>query len=254
MTRPAKDWAGIILAFIVMITVNILSNALPINGMDMNELSAKYPSLFTPAGFTFGIWGVIYLLLLIFVIFQALPGQRGNTAIAGISGLFVQTCAANAAWIVVWHYEMIAVALLIMLYLLVTLIRIFRRLHGEDLSLRDKLIIRLPFSIYTGWITLATIANISALQTATDTNAVGLSYVTWTLIKLALVATVAASVLRRYGDIAFVLVAEWAAWGIHSMQTGTPAVAGAALMLGVAALMLAGWEGFRQVRAARAGG
>lgn len=254
MVRSASDWAVVLVAFAAMIAVNVLSSALPIAGITMPEISAKYGSLFTPAGFTFGIWGVIYLLLLVFAVYQALPAQRDNASIAGISGLFIQTCVANAVWIVVWHYEMIAVALLIMLYLLVTLVRIFRRLHDADLSLRDKLLVRLPFSIYTGWITLATIANISALQTATDTNAIGLSYVTWTLIKLAVVAAIGASVLRRYGDIAFVLVAAWAAWGISAMQTSTPAVSGAALMLSIAALMLAGWEFVGKMRSAGAPG
>ncbi|MGB5257057.1 MAG: hypothetical protein WBN44_07355, partial [Woeseiaceae bacterium] len=78
MQRQFSDWGGNIVAFSIVIIVNYLSNALPINGQSMAEISAKYPSLFTPAGFTFSIWGIIYLALLAFVIYQALPSQRGN--------------------------------------------------------------------------------------------------------------------------------------------------------------------------------
>ena len=109
MQRSLSDWAGSLLAFAIAILFNVLSNALPINGQSMPEISAKYPSLFTPSGFTFSIWGAIYLALLAFVIWQALPAQRSNGKVARISPWFKLNCLANALWLVVWHYDLLIV-------------------------------------------------------------------------------------------------------------------------------------------------
>ena len=242
MTRDIKDWGGNVAAFLLVIVMNVLSNALPINNQTMAVISAKYPSLFTPAGFTFSIWGVIYLALLIFVVYQALPAQRQNQSIAGISRLFQINCIANAVWIVVWHYELLAVSVLVMLVILATLILIYRKLIGESL------ILRLPFSLYTAWISLATIANISVLQINSGWDAIGMSAIQWTLLKLALAGAIGASVILKVRDIPFILVVAWAAYGISVMQIDTPAVAGAALTLCLLALMLGAREVWAIVR------
>ena len=238
--RPASDWLGAIAAYVAVIVVNTLSNALPINGQTMAEISARYPSLFTPAGFTFGIWGVIYLTLLVFVVYQALPAQRSNPVLAALSKGFVLTCVLNIVWIVVWHYNLLALSVLIMLAFLVLLIGIYRML-ARELPTRpaaDRWIIGLPFSLYCAWITLATIANLSALQIASGWDDAGLSAVNWTLLKLALAGTVGAAVVMRRGDLAFGAVVLWAAYGISVMQAATPAVAGAATMLAILMALL----------------
>jgi len=242
VTRDIKDWGGNVAAFLLLIVMNVMSNALPINNQTMPVISAKYPSLFTPAGFTFSIWGVIYLALLVFVVYQSLPAQRQNQSIAGISRLFQINCFANAIWIVVWHYELLAVSVLVMLVILATLILIYRKLIG------DRLILRLPFSLYTAWISLATIANISALQINSGWDNIVMSAVQWTLVKLALAGAIGASVILKLRDIPFILVVAWAAYGISVMQIGTPAVAGAALTLCLLALMLGGREVWAFVR------
>ncbi len=250
MRRPLSDWGGNIAAFMLVVVFNIMSNALPINGQTMPEISAKYPSLFTPAGFTFSIWGLIYLALLLFVVYQALPSQRNNETVAGISRLFQANCLANASWIVAWHYDLLNVSLLIMLVLLVTLVLIYRRLLGaiERASLTRHLLLHLPFSLYTGWITLATIANLSAVQTGNGWDNIGLTAVSWTLLKLALAGTIGATIVLRFGDAVFVLVVAWAAYGISVMQSATPAVSGAATTLSLLALMLAAVEGVSRLR------
>ena len=115
MQRPLSDWGGNLGAFALTILLNVLSNALPINDQTMPEISARYPSLFTPAGFTFGIWGLIYLALLVFVVWQALPAQRTSAKLARISVPFKINCLANASWIVVWHYDLLALSMLVML-------------------------------------------------------------------------------------------------------------------------------------------
>ena len=245
MQRTIRDWGGNIVAYAVMILLNVLSNALPINDQTMPEISAKYPSLFTPAGFTFSIWGVIYLALLLFVIWQALPAQRGNEKIAAISVYFKLNCLMNALWIVVWHYDLLVVSLAVMLAILVTLILIYRTLIQSiaNAPLAEHIALYLPFSLYTGWITLATIANASVVQTAYGWDDVGSGAVHWTLLKLAVAGAVGATMILRFRDAPFALVIAWGAFGISAMQTATPAVAGAALSLCLLMLILAAKDG-----------
>ena len=245
MQRTIRDWGGNIVAYAVMILLNVLSNALPINDQTMPEISAKYPSLFTPAGFTFSIWGVIYLALLLFVIWQALPAQRGNEKIAAISVYFKLNCLMNGLWIVVWHYDLLVVSLAVMLAILVTLILIYRTLIQSiaNAPLAEHIALYLPFSLYTGWITLATIANASVVQTAYGWDDVGSGAVHWTLLKLAVAGAVGATMILRFRDAPFALVIAWGAFGISAMQTATPAVAGAALSLCLLMLILAAKDG-----------
>lgn len=239
------DWGGNIVAYAVMILFNVLSNALPINDQTMPEISAKYPSLFTPAGFTFSIWGVIYLALLAFLVWQALPAQRSNARIAAISRYFKLNCLMNALWIVVWHYDLIIISLLVMLAILATLVLIYRTLIETiaDAPWAEHFTLYLPFSLYTGWITVATIANASVVQTAYGLDEAGLGAVQWTLLKLAVAGALGATMILRLRDAPYALVIAWGAYGISAMQTATPAVAGAALSLSLLMLILAAKDG-----------
>jgi len=248
--RRFSDWGGNIGAFALVIAFNVLSNALPLNGQTMPEISAKYPTLFTPAGFTFSIWGVIYLALLVFVIFQGLPAQRTSRVIAGIGPLFRLNCLANASWIVVWHYDLVATSVLVMLVILATLIMIYRKLVSTiaTAGLVEHAALYLPFSIYTSWITVATIANISVLQLALGWHDAGMSAVQWTLVKLAVAGAIGATMVLRFRDVPFILVVAWAAFGISVMQAATPAVAGAATTLCLLSLLLAVFDGFSRLR------
>jgi hypothetical protein len=245
MQRKFSDWGGNIAAFLLVAIVNVLSNALPINNQSMSEISARYPSLFTPAGFTFSIWGLIYLTLLVFVIYQALPAQRNNQTIASISRLFQLNCAANAGWLFAWHYDLLSISLLLMFTLLGTLVMIYRALLAEldNASLGQHLALHLPFSLYTGWITVATIANISTIQTGYGWDNIGLTAINWTLLKIAVAGAIGATIVLRYRDPVFVLVIAWAAYGISVMQSAVPAVAGAATSLALFSLLLAAREG-----------
>lgn len=245
MQRTIIDWGGNIAAFAIVILLNVLSNALPINGQSMPEISAKYPSLFTPAGFTFSIWGVIYLALLLFLVWQALPAQRGNERVAAISAYFKLNCVMNASWIVAWHYDLLVLSLAIMLAILVTLVLIYRRLIATIAAApwTEHIVLYLPFSLYTGWITLAAIANASVLQTAYGLDDAGLGAIQWTLLKLATAGAVGATMILQHRDAPFALVIAWGAFGISSMQAATPAVAGAALTLCLLMLILAAKDG-----------
>lgn len=251
MPRAATDWGGNLVAFSVVILVNVLSNTLPINGQTMPEISARYPSLFTPAGFTFSIWGVIYLALLLFVFWQALPAQRNNAVLERIGPWFKLNCAANASWLIAWHYDLIAVSVVIMLVILTTLIIIYRDViaAAETAPLIQRIAVHGPFSLYAGWVTLATIANISVLQNAMALDDTLLSATAWTLAKLALAGAIGATIALRFRDPVFILVIAWGAWGIAVKQADTAAVSGAATMLSLMMLMLVVREGAARLRA-----
>ena len=250
MNRSIADWGGNIIAFVLVIVVNAMANGVPLGGQTTGEISAKYPSLFTPAGYVFGIWGLIYLGLTAFVIWQALPAQRSNERLAAIRIPFVASCAFNAIWIFMWHYDLLVLSLVLMLGILASLVTIYRKLNIplSDASSAERWFVHLPFSIYTGWITVATIANTSALQIDRGWDDFGFDAVTWTIIKIAVAGTIAATVLFRRRDVAFVLVAVWASAGIAVKQAATPSVAGAATVIALLGVGLVASEFLSRAR------
>lgn len=253
MVRTASDWGGNIVAFGLTIALNAMATSIPLGGQTPPEISAKYPSLFTPAGFTFSIWGVIYLGLLFFIIYQALPAQRGNATLGSISFPFKVNCVANAAWILAWHYDFLILSVLIMACILASLVGIYQILNTPRpaVPFAQRLLVHLPFSLYTAWICVATIANISTVQTAMGWDNIGTDPITWTYLKLALAGAIGASVIARKADIAFILVIAWAAYGISVKQAATPEVAGAATTLMILAVTLALLELVRRLYSRR---
>lgn len=246
MKRTITDWGLNIMALVVVIVVNAMANAIPLGGQNTGEVSARYPSLFTPAGYTFSIWGLIYTALIIFVIYQALPSQRDNRVLAAISPWFLLSCAGNAAWIFAWHFNGLWLSLALMAVMLFALIRIYRLL--EPATGWQRWAVNVPFSLYTGWITVAIIANASAVQTGMSWDAAGLSAVQWTVIKIAMAGSIAAAVVLLRGDRVFVLVVAWAAGGILVRQAATPEVAGSAMTVILVALLLVAFESIRKWR------
>jgi translocator protein len=209
-----------ILALAGVLTINALANILPINGMNTGELSALYPSLFTPAGFTFSVWSVIYLLLIGFTIVQS--SISAKSYFAELSIWFLLSCIANASWILAWHYQFLYASVLIMLLLLFSLSKIFLLLQRADLkTLSDKLLIKLPFIVYLSWICVATIANISALLVSLSWAGGFLSPITWTITMISIASVLGIIIVERYGEPAFLLVLIWAFFGIYSKWTGT---------------------------------
>lgn len=242
MYRKIDDWGGNILVFLIVIAVNSLANIIPIGGQTTGEVSAKYPSLFTPAGYTFSIWSIIYLSLFGFIIFQARPSQRNNNVIAKIHKLFVLNCLANATWIIVWHFDLIILSLLIMIVILFTLVKIYRLIHITDAdaprTLSERFFVILPFSLYTGWITVAIIANISVVQIAYGLDSFGIAAIDWTLIKLSVTGAIGAMVVLLRKDIIFGLVLTWAGFGIAVKQIAVPSVSGSAITIASLILLL----------------
>ena len=211
----------IVITYAAMITANALANILPLNGQTTGELSDKYGNLFAPAGFTFSIWGFIYLLLLFHVVYQlGLFQKNTNPQLLRQVGIYFSISSVlNASWIFLWHYEHLALSVVVMLLMLLTLIKINTLTFTASLTRRESFFVRLPFSIYFGWITIATIANITALFVDLDWNGFGISEVTWTIIILFVGAAIGIITTFRRQDIAYALVLIWAYYGIYSKHT-----------------------------------
>ncbi|WP_153730984.1 tryptophan-rich sensory protein [Sporosarcina obsidiansis] len=216
--RPMYLSLWIVITYTIMITVNILANTLPINGQTTSEVSDKYGNLFAPAGFTFAIWGVIYVLLALHVLYQlGLFQKKRNSILLNQVGIyFCISSILNALWILAWHYEKLFISVLIMILLLLCLIKINNMTSTASLSRREWLFIKLPFSVYFGWITIATIANITALLVSINWDGFGLSEVTWTIIILFVGAAIGILTMLQQQNIAYGLVFVWAYYGIYS--------------------------------------
>jgi hypothetical protein len=226
-----------VLGVLVTVAINGLANALPINGQTTGEISDRFAVYFVPAGYVFAIWGIIYLGLLAYAVFQALPAQRDNPRLQRIGYWFVLGCLANSLWILLWHYEVFPLTVVAMAVLLVSLVAIYLRLSiGRTLVTGvERWCVDVPFSIYLGWITVATVANVTALLAFWNWSGWGVDVVAWAVIML-LVATgvaVAMSLTRR--DVAYVLVIVWAFVGIAVKHWATPAVGWTALLLALVA-------------------
>jgi len=213
---------GNIIGLILTLFVNFLANALPLNGKTTAELSDSYPNLFVPAGYVFAIWGVIYLLLVIFVTFQALPKQRENVFHKKISSLFIISSLANSVWIFLWHYEQVLFSVIAMLVLLTSLILTYWRLEiGLNfVPLNTKIAVHTPFSVYLGWITVATVANVTAYLVSINWNGLGINETIWTLIVLGVATIIAIVIILQRKDVAYTLVPIWAFIGISFKQIG----------------------------------
>lgn len=203
-----------ILSFITMIYINVLAMIVPINNVNTAQLSDLYPNLFTPAGITFSIWGGIYLLLLIFTIFQA--GENGDNLVSKIGPYFIISCLLNGAWIFAWHYKFAFLSCLIMLCLLLSLIYIYLRLGigKTKVSNKVKYMVHMPFSIYLGWISIAAITNITALLVKEKWNGFGLNPVFWTIFVIAFGTLITLLMIWNRNDIFFGIAVLWAFLGI----------------------------------------
>jgi hypothetical protein len=233
---------------VAMTTINALANALPLGGTTTGAVSNSYPNLYVPAGLTFSIWGLIYLLLSAFAIYQARDLFRREKLLmsfqGAIGGLFLLSCAANLGWLFAWHYRLIALSVLAMVVLLATLGRIYVRLQvrlDPPMMSWDRYLVLLPFSVYFGWITVATIANVTALLVSLGWRGEPFGETFWAVVMIVLGAVIAAAVARPRRDFAYAAVVAWAYLGIllKRIDAGGPAFVAVAAGLCGAALLAA---------------
>jgi hypothetical protein len=218
---------AVIVSIVLTIVVNTLANVLPLNGQNTGEISDRFDVYFTPAGYVFSIWGLIYIGLIAYAIFQALPSQRENSRLRAIGWWVVVGGLANSAWIFLWHYEFFPLTIVAMLILLATLIITYLRLGVNRVKVPtgEKLAVHLTFSVYLGWITVATVANVTSLLDYLKWNGFGISEVAWMWIILAAVLVIAVLMNFTRRDIGYALVILWALAGIGLKQAAVPGVA-----------------------------
>jgi len=245
-----------LIAVLITLLVNGLANALPLNGQTTGAISDRFPVLFTPAGYVFSIWGLIYIGLLAFAIYQLLPSQAANPRLERLGWWFALSCFFNCAWIFLWQFNFFLLTLPAMLGLLLCLLVIYLRLHiGSDpVTRRELWLVNLPFSVYLGWISVALIANFAVVLNYTGWNATDLTAVILTIIVLlvGIGLGVAMTLLRQ--EIAYPLVLVWAYAGIWVKQTLVSPVVGMTALLGAGALLMAmGIYRLRRLRAKEEG-
>ena len=231
---------AVVISVVLTLVVNTLANTLPLNGQNTGQISDQFKVYFVPAGYVFSIWGLIYVGLIAYTIFQALPSQRENPRLQATGWWIVLGGIANSIWIFLWHYNQFPLTVVAMLVLLVSLLVVYVKLgvNRSKISTAEKLAVHLPFSIYLGWITVATIANISDVLYFIKWNGFGLTPELWMSIILGAVVLIAAlmNFLRR--DIAYAAVLLWALYGITVRKAGTPVVTPTWIAFGLVALTL----------------
>ena len=215
------------LAFAVVVLVNYLANALPLNGVNTGELSDFYPNLFVPAGLTFAIWGVIYTMLLLWIgnqvlaLFRADRLARISAHIERVGWWFVISCVCNAAWIFAWHWTLLPVSILIMLGILYSLVQInLRTQNGVNATgAYEKALGHTTFGIYQGWITVATIANFTALLVTLGWNGAPLSPIMWTVVMIGIGGALAVYMVSQRNILFHGSAVAWAFLGIYIKRT-----------------------------------
>jgi hypothetical protein len=227
-----RQIAVIVITFATLI-VNTLANALPLNGLSTKQISDQFAVYFTPAGYVFSIWGLIYVGLIAFTIFQALPRQKSNPRMRQIGWLYIVSGIANMGWIFAWHYEQFPLTLAAMLPLLGLLITIFLRLDTgkNEMTAAEKWSVRIPFSIYLGWITVATIANITDVLYYLGWNGSPLRPEIWAVIMLAAATLITGVMVYTRRNAAYAMVIVWATIGIAVEQAEVALVPQAAMIV-----------------------
>lgn len=220
-------YAGLLnlLGFGLVLTMNALANILPINGYNTGQVSAFYPNYFVPAGFTFGIWGIIYLLLMGYVICSLLSPlasfpDNARKLVVKTTPYFLITCVLNASWIIAWHYLYLGLSLAIMLAFLFTLIKLFLAIADAKSELKPfyRFWIYHPFIVYLGWISVATIANFTALFVGIGWLGEPLAPTTWSVLLIGIAWILGILIVGIKKEPAYGFVLAWAFFGIYSAQ------------------------------------
>ncbi|MCK6583058.1 MAG: hypothetical protein L6Q49_08165 [Anaerolineales bacterium] len=237
---------------LIALTVNVLASTLPLNGQNTGEISDRFPVYFGPAGYVFAIWSVIFIGWIAFTIYQFQPSQKESPRLRRLGYLFALSGLANAGWLFCWHYNQFGLSVLVMLLLLGLLIASYLRLDVNrfPVSAVERWSVDIPFSVYLGWITVATVANITAWLYLFEWNGFGIADPAWAVIMLVIASMlgVAMAITRR--DAAYLSVLVWAFVGIAVKQTPAPMVVNTAW---IAAALMAGLIVYSLLRRARSG-
>lgn len=231
-------------ALALVLLFNYLSNVLPFNNLTQRDLSLIYPVLITPAPYVFSIWALIYLSLIAFSVYQALPGYREHPLLKAVGLLFAASCLFNILWLFAWHYQQVGWSMIIMLFLLLTLITIYLRINAieSEKSIYAFLLVRFPFSLYLGWISVASIANLNVLLFDLGWLGVETGGVIFTMLMIIIAAIIALTVFTMKRDFIYVFVFIWAFIGIGARHgTDVIMITLTAWLAAAAILFFLGW-------------
>lgn len=212
---------------ILVLVMNGLAEYLPLGGRTTGEISAMFPVKITPAPYAFGIWGLIYGLLVLFVIAQFLPSVKRSPEAQGIGPWFWISCLFNAGWVVAWHYLKITASFFIMLGLLASLVAVYlgSRPDGWAQNRVVRWLVQVPFSVYLGWIMAAILVNFRVASYNGGWFQAGWSDTAWTLLLIAVAVLIAMIVGRRWSDPFYMLVIVWALVAIGVANKDQPLLA-----------------------------
>jgi hypothetical protein len=233
-----------LLAMLGALIVNVLSNALPLNGLNTGEISDRFRVFFVPAGYVFSIWGVIYIGWFAFIIFQFRQSEKASPRMRRLGYWFALSCVFNAVWLFCWHYERFGLSVLVMLALLATLIVSYLRLDvgRVRVSAAERWSVDIPFGLYLGWVSVATVANISSYLYYIHWDGFGIAPQGWAVIMLAVASLLGLGMALSRRDAACLCVFVWAFIGIAVRQSAAPLVANSAWAAALLALALAVWS------------
>jgi translocator protein len=231
-----------LVSLLATLVINTLATTGALNGVTTGDLSNSFDNKIVPANLTFAIWALIYPLLLAFGVYQLMPAARGNARINAIGAWFVFSNIANCVWILAWHNRSWLLSMIAMLVLLATLLTCYvaMRQPAGPATRAERALIYLPISVYTGWITVATVVNAAIIGITSGWSGFGLSPVTWAEIMVVVAALIALAFGLLHRDAAYLFVLVWALFGIGMRQAGQGAIStlayGAMAVLAIAAL------------------
>lgn len=202
----------VVFSIVTLIVMNYLSTMRAFGGLTNAEVSDKYHTFVTPAGYAFAIWGLIFLGLLAFAVYQALPAQRYNPRFRAIGGWVMLNSLLNAIWSPIFNQEWMGVSVLVILAMLFSLLKIIDglQLNRKPVGATETWLVRVPFSIYFGWLTVATILNVAVYLKATDFSLSGLTESAWAAGILVVGLMIGGFLFNRYRNVAYILVFSWA--------------------------------------------
>lgn len=223
------------------LAVNILASTLPLNGQNTGEISDRFQVYFVPAGYVFAIWGIIYIGWIAFVVYQFQSAQKESPRLRGLGYLFAVSGVFNAAWLFCWHYNVFGLSVLVMLTLLGLLVASYLKLNVglTPVSGAEKWCVDVPFSVYLGWISVATIANVTDWLYSVNWNGFGVASQVWAVIMLVIASVVGLLMALTRRDSGYLFVFVWSFLGIAVKQSAEPLVANTAWAAAILALGLA---------------
>ncbi len=225
MKNTLRQYTNLVTVLIAL-AVNILATTLPLNGQNTGEISDRFKVFFVPAGYVFSIWGIIYLGWIAFILYQFRSSQRDNPRLHRLGYLFAISNIANAAWLFAWHYNAFGLSVIIMLTLLGLLIASYLRLDVNRVAVTaaERWSVDIPFSVYLGWITVATVANVTDWLYLIHWNGFGLPAQAWAVLMIAVASLLGLAMAFTRKDAAYLLVLVWSFIGIAMKQKPAPMV------------------------------